>query len=550
MYEGEKDRDPLETIRVSTEYLQSKKIFFCEEWHENNSALYSVSLNIPGTAFSVNGKGINRELALASAHGELQERLLNKALFRINTDTMYWISEENEGLESNPHLLLKKLGLSGEEIKNILKQCEFLSGQTQRIRDDVFTSVEGKKLIIPAQITDFLYGTNGMCAGNTFEEACTQGLSEILERYVAKRLFSEEIQTPNFDYEKLEKADYFRTLIHRLAKMKIAVCVKDFSLGIGLPVIGVIFSNQKNHTYFLKMGAHPNLNIALERCFTEFAQGRTDQQLQKMVSCEEIFFTENDRLLQYFTDGNTAFPISLLRDSGKSSLESLKSLSNKEYYDYLKRKIEILGFEIYLQDNSSDVFQAFRIIVPGMSEISQAERIPYAESVFITENKLKQFFEKKSTSTKELDEIVRYLEKNNGLNKEIGLYYPIVSVKMKGKRLPKFKMFELVNLEYLMKGDIKGSYQFLNKHLNFCKEDAVYLCLMLMENLVVESHFALQENDEIQNCVAMLFEADVRNAAYKLLTQPEELYEVECDIEKNYFFQNRRELYRKIYGNK
>ena len=89
MYQGAKDREPIDTIRISTEYLQSKKIFFIEEWHENNSGLYSVSVKIPGTGFSVNGKGINRELALASAHGEMQERLLNKAFFRINNDTLY-----------------------------------------------------------------------------------------------------------------------------------------------------------------------------------------------------------------------------------------------------------------------------------------------------------------------------------------------------------------------------------------------------------------------------------------------------------------------------
>lgn len=547
MYIGEKDRSPLETIRLSTEYLQKRKVFFCEEWHANSSSLFSVSLSIPGTAFAVNGKGVNRELALASAHGELQERLLNNAFFRINSDTVYWMSDDNLESKADLNLLFAKIGLDGEASRKLIEECKDKITYNQKIEDDVFESANGEKLVIPSQITDYLYGTNGMCAGNTFEEACTQGLAEIVERYVAKQLFSKTVDVPNFDYEKLEKANYFRMLLKRLKKMGIDACVKDFSLGLQIPVVGVIFSNNQNHTFFLKMGAHPNLNIALERCFTEFAQGRTNKQLKEMVNCEEVLGEDHNRLLRYFVDGNTAFPISLMQGKGVSNLESFKSSSNKEYFNYMVECIESLGYEIYYKDNSSDVFKAYRIIVPGMSEIADASKMQSVFTPFDVNKNIKKFYDKSEKTTEMINEFADFIEKSKGLNKEIGLNYPILSVRMSGKRIPKLRMFELINLEYLRKGDISGSYEFLARHVDLCKCDVIYSCLVLMEKMIIEEKNDISDKDFFMDSLTLLFDKQICSTAYMILSKPNELFSIECDMEDNYFYKNRKELYRKLH---
>ena len=547
MYIGEKDRTPLETIRLSTEYLQNRNIFFCEEWHNNGSSLFSVTLNIPGTAFTVNGKGINRELALASAHGELQERLLNKAFFRINTDTLYWMSNKDIASQSDLSILFSKIGLSCENSKMVQLKYEEAFGKIQKIEDDIFTSSKGERLVIPPQVTDYLYGTNGMCAGNTFEEACTQGLAEIIERYVAKQIFRKKMEIPNFDFECLDDAEYFRRLINRMGKMGLNVCIKDFSLGLNLPVVGVIFSNPQNHTYFMKMGAHPNLNIALERCFTEFAQGRTTEQLKKMVSCEEMFVNEGDRLLKYFVDGNVAFPISIIQNKGKITIKSIKYLSNKEYYEYLLKCIEKLGFEVFFIDNSSDIFQAYRIIVPGMSEIADINEMPNVHSLCVVNKNIKCFFDNPNIKSENIDQLAELLDEINGLNKDIGLTYPIISVKMYNKRLPKFKMFELINLEYLMIGDFYGSFNFLTNHINLCEVDETYLCLIVMEKMLIEDKIDIKDKDFLMEALVRLFDEKICNTTYMILSKPNEIFEVECSIEDNYFFENRKELFKKIY---
>jgi len=322
MFDGAKDRDPLETIQISRNYLYEKGVFVSEEWHENGTSMYSVSLRIPGTGFSVNGKGISRKLALASAHGELQERILNKAFFRINTDTLYWMKRDCVCKLSDVGKILHENGLNEKEIIDTVNKCHKMHRYMGRIGEDTFVSLSGSKMAIPKYITDYLYGTNGMCAGNTFEEACTQGLSEIIERYVAKRIFAENIKCPDYDYKKLNNKSV-NNFINRIAQWGIMTYVKDLSLGIGLPVIGVIFCNSNNHSYFMKIGAHPNLNIALERCFTEFVQGRKDADFGMMVDCKRIMDDEKNRLMNYFVDGNTAFPLCLLMNEGESQLVSI-----------------------------------------------------------------------------------------------------------------------------------------------------------------------------------------------------------------------------------
>ena len=56
-----------------------------------------------------------------------------------------------------------------------------------------YYSVKNKEIqYIPDKLFSYLYDTNGMCAGNSKEEALIEGLSEILERYAAIKIFKEK----------------------------------------------------------------------------------------------------------------------------------------------------------------------------------------------------------------------------------------------------------------------------------------------------------------------------------------------------------------------
>lgn len=49
------------------------------------------------------------------------------------------------------------------------------------------------------------YGSNGMSAGNTREEALVQGMSEVVERYVQKRIFSDRPALPDIPEDYLRR---------------------------------------------------------------------------------------------------------------------------------------------------------------------------------------------------------------------------------------------------------------------------------------------------------------------------------------------------------
>src|SRR5690349_12678031 len=82
-----KDELPLNTINRIRNILNGLGILTVEKsWAHSADGFYSVTVLIAGTTFSTNGKGTTYEYALASAYGELMERLQNQAPFRLNTD--------------------------------------------------------------------------------------------------------------------------------------------------------------------------------------------------------------------------------------------------------------------------------------------------------------------------------------------------------------------------------------------------------------------------------------------------------------------------------
>jgi len=81
MFGNHKDRNPLDTIRQIRACLDKISIFTTEsKWNSFSNNLHSVRLDIVDLpSVGQNGKGVTKEFALASAYGELMERLQNQA---------------------------------------------------------------------------------------------------------------------------------------------------------------------------------------------------------------------------------------------------------------------------------------------------------------------------------------------------------------------------------------------------------------------------------------------------------------------------------------
>ena len=71
-----KDDSPLDTVKKIKGILKSYGIETEEKWMDSGVPYcYSLRVSVYGTVFGTNGKGVTKELALASGYGELMERL-------------------------------------------------------------------------------------------------------------------------------------------------------------------------------------------------------------------------------------------------------------------------------------------------------------------------------------------------------------------------------------------------------------------------------------------------------------------------------------------
>lgn len=215
-----------------------------------------------------------------------------------------------------------------------------------------------------------------MAAGNTYYEGLSQGLCEIIERYVQREFYFNNITPPtipedyiknNYPYE-----FYLMKLIENQSNLKIIV--KDCSLGKQFPVVGIIIHDYKNNLVGIKFGADLDIKIAIQRCFTELLQGVNISNIIKLSKLN--FIDKNNK--EYFNNfrnivctGIGQYPISFFSDYStyKFSPNENKYYSNKDKFFFLLKIIQKAGFkDIYIRDVSFMKFPSFFIIIPGMSE--------------------------------------------------------------------------------------------------------------------------------------------------------------------------------------
>lgn len=281
-----KETSPEKTVKRIKEILKKHGVAVEENWTKKSSVgTYSLRLCVKGTNLGQNGKGMTKEFAMASAYAEFLERYQNGILvFRQEKPTaklpfIYSADEKNlsvEELTTQNDSFIHQIFMDNEEEcsdkRNLLEQ---ILGKENQITCLPHYSVKDKKVVyIPHVLSCHLIGTNGMCAGNSPEEAMIEGISEILERYVTMQLIYQKVALPEIPDSYLEKFPKVKEMIERLRKKDGYVCkLLDCSLGGKYPVAGLVIIQKNTGRFGFKLGAHPDYGIAMERCFTEAAQG-------------------------------------------------------------------------------------------------------------------------------------------------------------------------------------------------------------------------------------------------------------------------------------
>jgi ribosomal protein S12 methylthiotransferase accessory factor len=343
-----------------------------------------------------NGKGSTKESALASALGEFIERMNNNHFY---AGTFWGEDIANAAFVHYPSERWFKPGRKDALPAGILDaHCRRIYDPEGELRGSHLVDTnsgnvkrgicclpylrqsDGEVVYFPSNLIENLFVSNGMSAGNTLVEAQVQCLSEIFERAVKREILEGEVALPDVPPGVLAKYPAIVAGIRGLEEQGFPVLVKDASLGGVYPVMCVTLMNPRTGGVFASFGAHPSLEVALERSLTELLQGRSFEGLNDLPqpTFNSNAVTEPNNFVEHFIDSSGV--VSWRFFSAKADFDFVewdfsgqgqndKMSSNAEEAATLFGILEGLGKEAYVAVYDQLGATACRILVPAYSEI-------------------------------------------------------------------------------------------------------------------------------------------------------------------------------------
>ena len=542
-----KDAEPAETVKKLKNLLKELGIDVEEKWSKESSVgTFSLRICIKGTDIGQNGKGMTREFAMASGYAEFFERMQNGMLrFRMEKPTkeLPFANVPDEKHLQIEEVLGANFKNSGEIqnsfVQNILKQngkenatkeekIEYLKPMLKEEYNYIpYYSVKNKEIeYVPDKLFSYLFDTNGMCAGNSNEEALIEGFSEILERYVGLKIFKEKVCLPEIPEKYLEKFPKVKAMVEKLKEnQELYFRLVDCSFGGKYPVAGLYIIEKNTGKFGFKLGAHPDYGIAMERCFTEATQGRKIEEYAE--SCIFDFYegedAENRNLTEFIFADLSAVPYQMLGEKTDFSFTEIPDVSELDNKEILKRVVTSIlkdGFDILIRNVSFLGFPAFSIAIPGMSEVTFDPKGTYFTVIATMQEIMKDFSKLNLTNIGQVVDNMETIVNKLGYNKMsliIGLkdmemlpcesigagakYFLAICYIMNGDYGKAAKMLE--NLTFLADNLLPDSIEKI-----FVK--AVYYYASAMDKLHNHNsamhYIKLLYDDEIANGIDMSFE--------------------------------------------
>lgn len=432
-YSKYKDSKPADTLYKIQGILHDMGLTVMHKWVDNEyDGCYSNRVSIYPTQLGTNGKGTDPAYALTSGYAELMERIQNNI---INTCILSQEDDEFEGFSRFPdekqvpietivrdnnsfiNHVFEELGYTDELDKiYMLKGFCNICGEKNDYECSCipFADVDNNRVVyLPHRLLFAIYGSNGMAAGNTMEEALVQSLSEIFERYAGTKIAMEHICPPTVPRSYIKTIPLLDNIISQIeSDGNYKVIVKDCSLGRGLPVVAIVIINKKTGTFGVKFASHPTFSVALERTLTEAFQGRRLEQFTRIshVGLDDQI-RSRDNMLNTMKMGEGAYPKELLIGTPDYEFTPFEESECKSNAEMLKRMIGFIhqeGYQLLIHDSSYLGFHTYVAIVPGMSEIYPIDQLRFRElrtygKVYETMGHLHDL------SEEEIKRIVRYM---------------------------------------------------------------------------------------------------------------------------------------------
>lgn len=363
-----------------------------EQTRKASNNIYWTHVNIVGTSFFSNGKGVTPQLSMASGYAEIMERLQTQAYY-LSSNGKYlnrfhpWLYRDSNFMRQ---LTRQELDWSDAAVSFLFRRdgtdytADWLEEEVQfwgehNVTPDTFKCASFERLSngqttwLPLNAVSNIFSTNGMCAGYSKYHALLQGLCEIFERRVNIEVLTKKLVLPTIPDEVLRRFSNYHMIEELKANHGLDIVIKDASLGGKYPVLCIIAKNRQIDKYYVKFGASPLSEIALERCLTELIQGRDMTKMdQWMKSYDESTVDTFTNLLNIIRNGDGYYPLGFLKSDQVyaisyefvSTVESLE----KEFMRYRDELLE-QGYDIYIKDWSFLGFDTYQVIIPDFSNI-------------------------------------------------------------------------------------------------------------------------------------------------------------------------------------
>ena len=536
-----KEATPEQTVKRIKKILNDIGIEVEEKWSKKSSVgTYSLRVCIKGSDMGQNGKGMTKEFAMASGYAEFMERLQNGVFrFRIekpNEELPFSNAPDEKSLtveelmKENNSLLEHILKVNGYEnktkdekieyVKEMLNENTKLVEKSNRLSVPYYSVKYNNLQYMPDILFNYVFATNGMCAGNSPEEALIEGISEILERYVSFRILKERLVLPEIPDSYIEKFPKVKNMVEKLKQNdEYYFRLVDCSLDGKYPVAGLYILQKNTGKFGFKMGAHPDYGIAMERCFTEAAQGRDiyeyaqtclfdfyEQDKKESVNLTKFVFSDLAAVPYQVLDQKSNYKFTQMPDvselDNKSILKKLVNSILQEDKDILIRDLSVLGFPTY------------SIAIPGMSELSFDPKCNYLKLICTLEELLKDFSKINLNNISEVIHIMETIINEIGYEqltyfislKDISIL-PCEQIGMGGKYF--------LSILYIMNKEYKQAAKLL-EDMNFMAEN---LMQNPIEKIMVKAVYyyasamdKLQNHEKTMYYIQLLFDEQIADA--------------------------------------
>lgn len=424
---------------------------FSNEKHplQNCYSINVASVEAPNHIYA-NGKGIVSDASMASALGEYIERLqTNNFFIDFYLPNRKYYPDEKAFAFDEPFLAEELHAVYDPEGElSIAEYIDYNSEYTNKIVSLPFINHTTKDTAyIPINILSNLYVSNGLATGNTAFEAQVQGLSEIFERHAKIEIIKEGYALPLFPTEVIESFDKLNSDVKSLRDLGFIVEILDASLGGKFPVTAISLINPKTSTLFVSFGAHPILQVSLERTMTELMQGRGLENLDafEVPTFDMSMVCDNYNLESHFIDSNGKLGFNFLNT--KKSFEytswNYTGVNSSDEHAFLINILNDMNKTLYIREYNYLNFYSCQMIVPTISEVYPLEDMLYNNKNYgkLIRNNVLNF---KENDLEETLMSIEALENTINVEKYIGVIFE-----------NNFTMLDFKTQIYLLLGDME-----------------------------------------------------------------------------------------------